>query len=192
MVLNLDLHMIIPEDRLNEILKLYADATLAFVEHGADVNLVRSIRVKSGYCFETEIHSAERCQVPGNRWPRRQDHHRFLFELNCSALAIITSILNDQPEMSRIRSICTAKGSNLIAKCVKLQLIRLLPYRDYEGLVEEEFDLSSEESIEFFALYNGHAEVHNYDTYAFGRDLLEFGLKVRQAHLVFSEEPSSR
>ena len=114
-----------PDFRFMETLAL---ATIAFIEHGADLGTSWSGTINFGYSPFT--------------WPFR----KCSFHLQASALFILKLCMMDGPEVPRISKICDARGAVAHSRCTTIKI-------GFEpGDVErpaERFNLSEQESTDF-------------------------------------------
>ena len=175
---------------MSTLSKAYAHAALAFVENGADVNAVRSIRVSAVEVVQDFVHASENVEVhDGSKFLRRKQH-RYLFELLYSALALIELSLGGEPEIFRIREICHAKGGRSYRRCTRVQVFTGIVGRYEKGLLDEEYQLSEDESTSFLRLYEG--EEFESRSGRSNRGLIELGHQIRQANLCASGEAPCR
>ena len=114
-----------PNIRFMEILAL---ATIAFIEHGADLGTSWSGTINIGY-FSFE-------------WPFR----KCSFDLQASALFILKLCMMDGPEVPRISKICDARGAVAHSRCTAIKL--KFEQGEDEWPVES-YNLSEQESTDF-------------------------------------------
>lgn len=126
-------------------------ATIAFVEHGADVGLIRTKRF---FWLES-----------GGQTP----YFEFIFDLQASPLSTIELCMRHAPEMPRIRKLCDTRGAFRYLRCPALRFDVDSQTEEHEVL-RKEFMLSEQESEDFLRIFESSTEPSGaWDAGAFAR-----------------------
>lgn len=142
-------------------------ATIAFVEHGADVGLIWTKRL-----FQLE----SRSQNPS---------FECIFDLQASPLSTIELCMRNAPEMPRIRKLCDTRGAFRYLRCPTLRFDVDSQTEEYE-LLRKEFKLSEQESEDFLRIFESSTEPSGaWDAGAFARltgQLLALYNRLNESH----------
>lgn len=142
-------------------------ATIAFVEHGADVGLIWT----NGF-FELES---------GSQNPLFE----CIFDLQASPLSTLELCMRNAPEMPRIRKLCDTRGAFRYLRCPALSFDVDSQTEEHEVL-RKEFKLSEQESEDFLRIFESSTEPSGaWDAGAFARltgQLLALYNRLNESH----------
>ena len=117
--------------RISGFSKTLALATIAFIEHGADLGTIWSESIKLDLIGQGE------CPI-----------YSCSFDLQASALSVIELGLKDEPEWPPIRRMCNARGAVRYSRCTTIKFV--LQQRTAKGKrLAKRFNLSEQESKDF-------------------------------------------
>ena len=119
------INFVCPISRFSETL---APATIAFIEHGADLGTIWSVEIHLGY-RATGMYPFGMCD----------------FDLQASPQFLIELIMRDEHEMPRISKMCDARGAVRYSRCTSINFELRYP-RKAEERKSREFKLSEQES----------------------------------------------
>lgn len=114
-------------------------ATIAFVEHGADVGLIWTKRL-----FQLE----SRSQNPS---------FECIFDLQASPSSTIELCMRNAPEMPRIRKLCDTRGAFRYLRCPTLRF-DVDSQTEEDEVLRKEFMLSEQESEDFLRIFESSTE----------------------------------
>ena len=108
--------------------------TIALIEHGADVGVVRSFQNNTLWPFEIDPSFFD-CS----------------FDLQASPLSTIELCMRHDPEMPRIRKLCDTRGAIRYLKCTNLRF-KVNSQTEESGILSKQFKLSKQESEDFLRM----------------------------------------
>lgn len=144
-------------------------ATIALVEHGADVGVVRSFQDNTMWLEFGPESPLSDCS----------------FNLQASALSTTELCMKHDPEMPRIRKLCDTRGAIRYLRCTNLRF-RVNSQTEESEVLWKEFMVSEQESEDFLRIYESSMESNAArDAGAsakFDRQLFDFYNRLNESH----------
>ena len=121
-----------------------APATIAFIEHGADLATIWSGRIFLNYLIPM--------------YPSK----KFSFDLQASPLFMIELVMKNEPKFPHISKMCDARGAVRFARCTTINFV---PRNSREEVRKPKFKLSEQESEDFVEILELWTSDHKYNIF---------------------------
>lgn len=131
-----------------ELWRTCSDTTLAFIEKGTDLHVRLGILVDTRMNGNSGIYG----NISDIEDQADDSGHGYQFKVELSPVAVVELCFNGQPEITRIKEICLAKGASLYMKCTGVEIFDMSVVELNSHLIAR-YELSGQEFAAFLRLF---------------------------------------